>query len=338
MHHCMLDGGAGVNLMGLLLRASPESDIPASNPYAPRPAPGILNLAAAEIESRVTTPLRVLRGVRRFWQENPDLPDAVARRVGALRDMLGNALPGSRTPINGPLGLQRRVDWMETSLDDMKGLRRRLGCSLNDMALAIVTGALRRYFTRRRLDLEDIDFRVSVPVDVRREDERTKMNNRSSSWIVHLPLDEPDPLKQLATLKRETQRLKGRHQELGVEMMMAAAEEVPALLTLSARAIRGQINLVVTNVPGPPIPLYLLGCRALTMQPFVLLPPYVGLTVALLSYDGKLFWGFMGDAALAPDIADFRNDMEESLRSLEAVAPAKSPEAPARSATDRGFA
>lgn len=321
MHHCMLDGGAGVNLMGLLLRASPQTEIPESKHYEPRPAPSAFELAAAEVERRLSTPLRILRGARRFQRDNPDLPAAFVERVRALRDMLGNALPGSSTPINGELRLERCVDWMETPLEETKRLRRRLGCSLNDMALAIVTGALRRYFIRRGLDLEGLDFRASIPVDVRREDERGEMGNRISSWIVRLPLDETDPLEQLATLTRTTQELKGSHQELAVEMMMAAAEEVPLLLSLSARAAHGRINIVVTNVPGPPIPLYLMGCRALTMQPFVLLPPNVGLTVALLSYDGNLFWGFMGDAERVPDIARFRDDMRESLKALEEVAP-----------------
>jgi WS/DGAT/MGAT family acyltransferase len=323
MHHCMIDGGAGVNLMSLLLRASPDYEIPTPRPYAPRPAPGARELAVADVGRRLRTPLRLLRGARRFGQENPNLPSAIAQRVGAVRDLLANALPGSRTPIDGPLGPHRRVDWMGMPLDEVKTLRRELGCSLNDLALAAVTGALRRYLTRRGVDLEGIDFRVSVPVDVRREDERERMGNRISSWLVRLPLDEPKPLDQLTVITRTTDELKHKHQSLGVEMLMTVADELPVLLTIAARATRGQVNSVVTNVVGPPIPLYLLGCRALTMQPFVLLPPGVGLSVALLSYDGKLFWGFLADHDKVPDLDRFRDDVQLALVALREAASAR---------------
>ena len=102
---------------------------------------------------------------------------------------------------------------------------------------------------------------------------------------------------------------------------MGAAEEVPGLISLAAWAGRGQISTVVTNVPGPPIPLYFMGSRVRTMQPFVLLPPGIGLTVALLSYDGRLFWGFMADYDRVPDLGLFRDDVRDSLTAVqEAVA------------------
>ena len=320
MHHCMLDGGAGVNLMALLLRPSREHDVPAPGDWEPRPAPGALALAAGDLGRRVSMPLRLLRGARRFRSENPSLAAALRERGRALRDMLSSALPGSATPINGRLGLQRRVDWLEMPLGGVTALRRRLGCSLNDLALAALTGALRRYLGRRGVAFEGLDFRVSVPVDVRREGERQRMGNRVSSWIVRLPLDRTEPLDQLAALSRRTRELKATHQASAVEMLMAAADELPALLKLAARANRGQVNMVVTNVPGPPIPLYLLGCRALTMQPFVPLFAGMGLCVALLSYDARLFWGFTADYDLVPDLAGFRDDVLEALRALRRAA------------------
>jgi diacylglycerol O-acyltransferase len=319
MHHCMIDGGAGANLMSLLLRTSPDHRRVAAKPWTPRPAPTGLELATGEIERRVSTPLRWLRGARRFQQESSSLPAALLDRVVAVRDILGNALPASATPINGPLGPHRRVDWMESSLDELTSLRRKLGCSLNDLALTVVTGALRRYLTRRGVEVEGLDFRVSVPVNVRREDEREKMGNRISSWIFPLPLELAEPMEQLAVIRGRTGEAKESKLALGMEMIMGAAEEVPGLITLAAWAGRGQISTVVTNVPGPPIPLYFMGCRVHTMQPFVLLPPGVGLTVALLSYDGRLFWGFMADYDRVPDLDLFRDDVRESLSVVQAA-------------------
>jgi WS/DGAT/MGAT family acyltransferase len=201
-------------------------------------------------------------------------------------------------------------------LDEVTTLRRALGCSLNDLVLAMVAGALRRYLGRRGVELAGLDFRVSIPVNVRRDSENEEMGNRISSWIIPMPLDEPDPRAQLAAISRRTGECKHSNQAIAVEMMMAAAEEFPALLALSARAMQGQISMVVTNVPGPPIPLYLLGCRALGMQPLVPLFPGVGLGVACLSYDGTLHWGFQGEYDLVPDLPRFVEDVRDAQAAL----------------------
>jgi diacylglycerol O-acyltransferase len=322
MHHCMVDGGSGVNLMQVLLSAKPERRVAAAKPFTPRPLPDALDLAAYEISWRVRTPLRLFDGLRGFATAKPGLLANVRQRATAFGDLLENMLPASRTPISrAPLGARRRVDWFESPLDELTALRRRLGCSLNDLVLAIVTGAVRRYLKRRQVELEGLDFRVSIPVNMRLESDSGEMANRISSWIVPLPLAEPDPLEQLAAIERCTSALKASKQAVAIEMLMAVAEELPALLDLSAAAMKGQISMIVTNVPGPPIPLYLLGCRALCMQPLVPLFPGVGVGVAVLSYDGTLFWGLQGEYDLVPDLERFADDLRTAHASLAADAP-----------------
>jgi len=322
MHHCMVDGGTGVNLIQVLLSAQPERKVRVAKPFVPRPQPDAVDLAAYEISRRARTPMRLLAGLREFASAGPGLVANVRQRSKALVDLLENAWPASRTPISRvPIGPRRRVDWFESSLSELTALRRRLGCSLNDLVLAIVTGAVRRYLERRGVEFEGLDFRVSIPVNVRSESESDEMGNQISSWIVSLPLAEPEPLKQLAEIERCTKVLKDSKQAVAVEMLMAAAEEVPVLLDLSAAAMKGQISMIVTNVPGPPIPLYLLGCRALSMQPLVPLFPGVGIGVAVLSYDGTLFWGLQADYDLVPDLERFADDLEASRESLAADAP-----------------
>ena len=318
MHHCMIDGGSGVNLMQVLLRAKPEYRIPAAARFEPRPAPSRTELATWEITRRLRTPLRLLGGLRRFGAENPNLPKAIGQRVGATAELLANVLPAAKTPISGiELGPHRRVDWLEMSFDEVTTLKRTLGCSLNDLVLTLVASALRRYLGRRGVDLDGLDFRVSIPVNVRSESDDGKMGNRTSSWIVPMPLCDPSPLGQLAAITRQTGELKHSNQAIAIEMMMAAAEEVPALLKLAARATQGQISMVVTNVPGPTVPLYLLGCKALSMQPLVPLFPGVGIGVAILSYDGTLFWGFQADYDHVPDLRRFVEDVREAKLALE---------------------
>jgi len=318
MHHCMIDGGSGVNLMQVLLRAKPEYRIQAAPAFEPRPAPSRAELAAWELTRRLRTPLRLLGGLRRFGTENPNLPAAIGQRLSATAELLRNVLPAAQTPISGiQLGPHRRVDWLEMPLAGVSALRRQLGCSLNDLVLATVAGALRRYLGRCGVALDGLDFRVSIPVNVRTESDDGKMGNRISSWIVPMPLDDPDPLGQLATITQRTSELKHSNQAIAIEMMMAAAEELPALLWLAARATQGQISMVVTNVPGPPMPLYLLGCKALSMQPLVPLFPGVGIGVAVLSYNGTLFWGFQADYDHVPDLHRFVDDVREAHLALE---------------------
>ena len=320
MHHCMLDAGAGVNLMQLLLRAEPGYEIPVAKPFEPRPAPSRAELAAYEVGRRLRTPLNALGGLRRFAADNASLVGALVERIGAIRELTRNLRPASPTPINGALGPHRRIDWLSMPLGELSTLRHELGCSLNDLVLAIVAGALRRYLGRLSVELEGLDFRVSIPVNVRREPERDEMGNRVSSWIVPMPLAEADPLAQLKAIRLRTARLKRSHQAVAVEMLMAAADELPRLVPLIAGALQGQISMIVTNVPGPPIPLYLLGCRTLEMQPLVPLFPGVGIGLALLSYNGTLSWGFLGDYDLVPDLDRFVDDVREARGALEVAA------------------
>jgi diacylglycerol O-acyltransferase len=322
MHHCMVDGGSGVNLMQVLLSTKPERKIRAPKPFAPRPLPDAVDLIAFEISRRVGVPLRLFGGLRDFATAGPGLFANLRQRAGAFVELLENVLPASRTPISrAPIGPRRRVDCFESPLDEFTALRRRLGCSLNDLVLAIIAGAVRRYLKRHEVELEGLDFRVSIPVNVRLEADSDEMGNRISSWIVSLPLAEPEPLKQLAAIERCTRALKDSQQAVAIEMLMAVAEEIPALLDLSAAAMKGQVSMIVTNVPGPPIPLYLLGCRALSMQPLVPLFPGVGIGVAVLSYDGTLYWGLQGEYDLVPDLECFAEDLRTAQASLAENAP-----------------
>jgi len=319
MHHCMIDGGSGMNLMQLLLRTRPDRKIPASRPFEPRAAPSRAELAAYELGRRLRSPLRVLGGLRGF-AARPSPLGALWERLGALGELLQNVLPASKTPISGvPIGPHRRVDWLEMPFDELTKLRRELGCTLNDLMLTIVTGAVQRYLGRRGVSLSGLDFRISIPVNVRRASDDRDSGNRVSTWIIPLPLDEPDPRAQLEAIQRRTRALKKSNQALGFELVMAAAEEMPALLSLWSWGVSGQVSMIVSNVPGPPIPLYMLGCRAVSMHPLPPLVPGVGLAVALLSYNGTLCWGFQADYDLVPDLSRFSDDVVDAHHALEAL-------------------
>ncbi|MDG2303200.1 MAG: wax ester/triacylglycerol synthase family O-acyltransferase [Candidatus Binatia bacterium] len=319
IHHCMIDGASGVDLSMILMSPTPDRQVDEPVPYIPRPVPSTYELLRDEMLDRVKAPLELIRGVRRFATETEDLRTEVGIRLRALQELAGWAMRGaSETPINGPVGPHRRFDWMTMPLNDIKAVRRALGCTVNDIVLATVSGAVRNYLLRRRVDPAELDFRTSAPVSVRKDEDKGKMGNNVSSWIIRLPIGEPDPIRRIEAIHETTQELKRSKQALGVEMMMAAAEWAPSsLLSLGAQAASGPINMIVTNVPGPQFPLYMLGAKLEAMFPVVPLLDNMGLGVALMSYDGKVCWGFNADYEMIPDLSSFVRLIGESFAEIQ---------------------
>jgi WS/DGAT/MGAT family acyltransferase len=229
----------------------------------------------------------------------------------------------SATPLNQRVGPHRHFDWATMEIEEIKEIRRTLQGTLNDVVLTITTGAVRRFLQHRRVDPADLDFRVLAPVSVRTREEGGKLGNRVSAWIVPLPVGESDPVAQLKAISRTTAELKGTKQVIGAEVLTQVAEWTPAtLLSLGARNATRLLpfNLVVTNVPGPQVPLYLLGARMEQVYPYVPLADYLGLGIALFSYDGTLAWGFNADYELVPDLDQFVQAVRDSFQALREAA------------------
>jgi WS/DGAT/MGAT family acyltransferase len=326
IHHCMIDGAAGADLSQILLSPSPRFEENAPLPYYPRPAPTPSELLADRVREGLGGPLRALRGVRSLVAgehgERAAWRGALATRARALRQVAGLAWQtASPSPINGELSPYRRVDWLTMPLDDVRELRRVLDCTVNDVVLAIVTGALRRYLFRRRVDAGRLDFRISAPVSTRRAEHRSQLGNHISSWILQLPLDCEDPIEQIERIRERTAELKRSSSALALETLMEAAEFIPTpLLKRAVGLVNGPVNTIVTNVPGPQFPLYSVGARLLGMYPVVPLIPGCGLGIALFSYEGKLCWGFNADPQLIPNLEDFSEDVGWAFETLRQAA------------------
>ena len=220
-------------------------------------------------------------------------------------------------------------------------MRRALGGSLNDVVLTVVTGAVRSFLERRGVSPRGIDFRIMAPVSVRSADQRGQLGNRVSAWMVDLPVSLPDPKQQLERIASQTRELKESKQAVGADVLTAAADWTPStLLALGARNATRLLpfNMVVTNVPGPQVPMYLLGARMTEAYPHVPLTDRLGLGIALLSYDGRIGWGFNADYDIVPDLAAFVDDVRGSFRALREVAApiAIRSEAPRAKAAPRG--
>jgi WS/DGAT/MGAT family acyltransferase len=323
IHHCMIDGAAGADLSQILLSPSARPQANEPVPYMPRPVPTEAELLVDSVALGLRRPLGLLQslGLSERAETEPEGP-TLEQRLSSLRELMGFAIsPASETPINGELGPHRGLDWITMPLDDVRELRKVLGCTINDVVLATVAGAMRRYLFRRRVDPRTIDFRIAAPVSTRREDHDRGQGNHVSTWIVPLALAVQDPIEQLRAVQAETESRKSSNAELAVETLMSAAEWLPVpLLSRGVALAQGPANMIVTNVPGPQFPLYMVGARLLGMYPLVPLLPGGGLGIALFSYEGKLCWGFNADPELVPDLACFVGDVADAFEELRNAA------------------
>jgi diacylglycerol O-acyltransferase / wax synthase len=326
VHHCMIDGMSSVDLLEVLLTPQPTERIEPGPRWLPRPAPRGRDLLWAEAVRRASMPLELVRGFRQLLAEAQDPRSDVRTMLRGLRDMVRTSLRQvSDTPLNRPIGPHRRCDWLAMDLEAVKTVKNALGGSLNDVVLATVTGAVARFLEERRVNVELLRFRVMAPVSVRTRGERGTLGNRVSAWMIDLPLAERDPRRRLDRIREQTVRLKESKQALGAEVLTRVGEWTPStLLSLGGRMVTRALpfNLVVTNVPGPQVPLYLLGARMRDNFGQLPLTDYLGLGVVLFSYAGTLCWGLTADWDLVPDLAEFVAGIEASFAELRDAAAA----------------
>jgi WS/DGAT/MGAT family acyltransferase len=211
---------------------------------------------------------------------------------------------------------------MAMSLAEVKQVKNALGATVNDVILATAAGALRRYLMHRETDVRTLDVRVVVPVSVRAATDAGTMGNRVAAWLLSLPIQEADPRARCAELTRTTAGLKASHQARGVEVLAQVAELFDPIMTLGVRLARRlhPYNLIISNVPGPQFPLYLLGARLRAGYPIVPLFESQGFGIATFSYDGTLFWGLNACWDLIPDLDVFVAALETSFQELREAA------------------
>jgi WS/DGAT/MGAT family acyltransferase len=205
----------------------------------------------------------------------------------------------------------------------VKAVKNRLGGTVNDVVLAVVSGAMRRFLKSRGERPSQLDFRAMVPVSMRAASERGGLGNRVSFLMTRLPIDEPDPKRRLQRVIEVTQTLKHSKQARGAEVLEELSDRTFTslfieLARMGARAL--SYNMVVTNVPGPQFPVYLLGAPLREIYPLVPLFTNQGLGVALFSYDGRLFWGFNADWDALPDLHDVVSGVEAEFALLREAA------------------
>lgn len=324
VHHCMVDGAAGVDLLTGLLSASPEPSPEDASRWTPQPAPGGFALLRDELGRRLATPLSLVRAARSAL----DRPQAASENLMRGADAVWQALSAgfrvpSATPLNRPIGTHRRIEWRTLPLDDVKEVKKRLDGTVNDVVLAVVTGALRRFFQSRGTPLRDLDFRVVIPVNMRSGLNDSAANHVSALFLA-LPLAESDPVRRFRRIREASQRLKRSRTAEGFDLLTRFADWTGADLltywgTRLASAVR-PYNMIVTNVPGPQFPLYLLGARQTEVHPFLPLFVNQGAGVAVMSYLGRVCFGLIGDWDLVPDLPALAGFVDDAFLELREAA------------------
>ncbi|MCP5039663.1 MAG: DUF1298 domain-containing protein, partial [bacterium] len=244
--------------------------------------------------------------------------------ASSLRDSLSFAgASASATPLDEETGPYRRVDWLQLDLSAALQARRAFGGTLNDLILACAAGALGRFLRQRGLHVEDLDFRASIPVNIRRDEERGELGNHISSLFAPLPIEEEDPVKRLERVIEITRELKssvgdggwGALDELSDRLFPSLMGELMKLMGTRLRPV----NVYISNIPGPRVPVYLLGARMLEIYPVA--PVVHVLAIALFSYDKGLYWGFNADWDRFPDLHDLIAFTEQEFEQLLKAAP-----------------
>jgi WS/DGAT/MGAT family acyltransferase len=324
VHHCMVDGVSGSELISTLLTTAPQKKAKAPGVWRPRPVPGRVQLGFDEVRRAVRAPLAATSALADLAFDRGGARHAFAERARATSRMVSSFDGVTQVPFNQPIGPYRRIDWYTLSMDRIRAVRRAAGGTVNDVVLATAAGAIGRFLERSRgLDLEGVKFKALAPVSTRGKEDQGALGNRVSAWVVGLPLDEHDPLARLRKISAQTEELKSSKQALGAEAFSQLSEWTGSgVLSLSSRMMNlgTPFNTVVTNVPGPQLPLYLLESRLLAIHPHVPILGLMGLGIALFSYDGTISWGFTADWDLVPDLHDLAQAVERSFTDLEKAA------------------
>jgi len=329
-HHAAIDGVSGAELTVNLLDLQPEAaTVPPETPWEPDRIPSDLELVAYAINSLVRQPFRAAKAVRRTTLAALNL-----RRRNRLPDTVPPPAPFSapHTPFNVSIDGQRRFAFTEIPLDEVKIVKNALGGTVNDVVLALCAGALRNHLLGKGV-LPDKGLVAMVPISVRSDDEKGAMGNRVSSMLTGLATDLEDPVERLHLISAGTRQAKEQDKAIGADTLMDWTEfAAPALAARAARLYsrtkvadrlrRPLFNVTISNVPGPPFPLYCAGSRMVALYPMGPIADGVALNMTVMSYMGSMYFGLVAGRDAVPDVWDLAHGINQSLDELKKAADA----------------
>jgi WS/DGAT/MGAT family acyltransferase len=325
-HHALVDGVSGVDITSVIFDTSPDPSPVARDARAwlPRPEPTDAELLADALLERATVPAEAARGVRALTRAPRHALGRAGEWLVGIGAMAWAGLkPAPATPFNVPIGPHRRYTWVDADLARFKAIKNELGGTLNDVVLAAVALALGRFLRRRGEQTDGLVLRAMVPVSVRADSQRGALGNQVAAMWAPLPVGNEDPLAVLTEISEAMRGLKESGQAVGAQALTSLADFAPPTIMSQAARLQSRqrfFNLVVTNVPGPQIPLYLLGRHLQAFYPVVPLAHHQALGIAIMSYDGRLGFGLLGDYDAMPDLEDLAADIEAAIAALSRAA------------------
>ena len=320
-HHALVDGVSGLDILSVLFAPGSEAN---GDPWRAEPTPSAPRLLADALAERATSAGELVRPLRAIVRRPRHVLARVTETaVGAGAMAWAGLRPAPRTPYNAqPVGPDRRFTWTRASLAEVKAIKNTLGGTVNDVVLTVVARALRAHLVRRGEDVEGLELKAFVPVSVRSDDERGTLGNQVSGMLATLPVGDPDAARCLSTISAQMRVVKESGQAVGATALTELTGFAPpTLIQQASRLVTRQrfVNLVVTNVPGPQFPLFLDGRELTDMFPMVPLGSNLGLGVAIVSYNGALNFGLVGDFNALPDLEDLAGDVQTALEELAAA-------------------
>ena len=325
-HHCLIDGISGVDLGTVLLDFGPKPRQVEAPEWTPVEPPTRWELLRDTWLGQLRSPDEIKARLQKLTSAGTtpllDKVEELSRGLLAFGKATLDVCP--KTSLNAPIGPHRRFAIARAELAAVKRIKNHFDCKVNDVVLAIVSGALRHILLERGEEVApDCDLHALVPVSMRSKAQRHTYGNQVAAMKAHLPVGEADPARRLERVALGMDNLKASGEAVGADFWLKAADFAPpTVVAMASRAMAFQrlFNLAVTNVPGPQIPLYLLGGRLREAYPYVPLVGTAALGVAVLSYDGRLFFGVSGDWDVLPDLETFTEGVGLATEELLALA------------------
>ncbi|MDQ1635907.1 MAG: diacylglycerol O-acyltransferase / wax synthase [Frankiaceae bacterium] len=319
-HHALVDGVGGIDIMTALLDLSPESREVGPDDWRAAREPGFVDLVGRGVSGAARNITEVggkLLG--RAFAPRQTAAEAVERVLG-LADMARMTLsPAPPTPLNRTPGPHRDFAFVREPIAEAKAIKDALGGTLNDVVLAVVSGALRRFLDDLGCPVDSMRLRACVPMSVRTSEQASASGNRIVIMVAELPIDIADPVARLHQVSEHMTGLKSSRQAVAAETMIQMEQWMPPNVLAQATRLGFSsrlYNLLVTNVPGPQFPVYLLGRRMLEVFPIAFLAPEHTLAVAILSYDGSLSMGLLSDADADHDLPGLVGYIDDAVTEL----------------------
>jgi diacylglycerol O-acyltransferase len=321
-HHSLVDGVSGVDLASVLFDFEPDPAPPPDDlePWQPSPEPSAADLVVAGVRGMIKTGVglaeRALAATTRPATSVNRLRDA-AEGVGEI--VWAGLNPAPETPLNVEIGPHRRYAVVRQQLSDYKNVKDALGGTVNDVVLTVVSGAIARWLEGRGVRTEGLELRALVPVSVRTKDHQGTLGNQLAVMRGPLPVYIRDPMARLRFVKIAMDGLKESKQAVGAETLAAVNSLAPPTVLAQASRLNFStrlFNLIVTNIPGPQVPLYVLGRRLDDLFPLAFLPKGHALAIAIMSYDGRIEYGLLGDYDALPDIEVVAEGIDDALAEL----------------------